>query len=1358
LFLLLFLSTFATVGSPITNYSVRLGGAAGDFPTAVTADANGIAYVTGYTYSTNFPGASPRVGPNDPDIFVTKIGGNGEIVWSVVLGGTAFDYPAAIASDPAGNVYVTGQTSSTNFPTLNAFQPVASSNGSAFVLKLTMNGALAYSSYLGSNGYDVATAIAVTTNTGEAVVVGASSPRRDIFGTQSLDLSTSDIFVVRVGPQGTNITLSTVLRGSQYDNATAVSVDSFNNIYVAGSTLSADFPATPGAYRTESLEPGHYDIFVTKLGRSNGALLYSTFLGVPTFLPVALEVDANGAVYVAGTDQLLGFEASRGTSDFLPKPPAVEPILDNAFLARLSPSGSQLTYIRRYGTSGLDGIRALKLDSAGSLRMAGFLGSHLFTGRINNPANDPGPGFSSSFLPFTYCGDEAHHLFSFAPIHPAGNLYHVAGFDQDTPRLPGTPPREPFFRFPTADAVASSYAVPPWLTNAPVVSLSLLNDFEDRLSSNEVIYVRVDGGDIDGRPIDVTVFSGSETIATFDGVPRLLALTNLPPGQYTLTATAVNSNGVGFTSCPLSFTVVPAPPNDQFYRATHISGTSYATNTTLVGASVEPIEPADLNVYSIVPLRSLWWCWTAPVSGPFTAEAFGEQLSTELAVYVGPNLGELTPVVSADIGSNVLAAFKATAGTHYFFRVTGRGATGPLSFRLRAGNPPSNDDFANRLALTGANFAINANNFDATRETSVLGDDAYSPASVWWRWTAPAAGRYLIAAHGDGLYLALSVYRVTNGAALPSQFEPRVTFDAVAGEQFDIRAAGSGGTMGNFTLSISDLVAPSNDNFSSAAPLAGLPVAVNGTMVGATLEENEPGWASASVWYRWTAPSAGAAEATVTLPSQARLSVYTGTTLSNLTLVAEAYPSEPVVFRVEASQHYYICVRNYFGNEGEFTLTVNPGSAPTNDDFAAAASISGSAVSVLGSNAGATLQPGEPSSLPHSVWYRWVAPSNALYTIAVEGFEDFLVTPYTGTSLSNLVRAVIATPDSSYKFSARFFGNKGTTYYLSVSSRYRGDLFRMRIRPAAPPPNDNFANRAALSGETMQISASTVDATIEAGEPVADSQANGSVWYSWTAPASRKMVMWLPQAYEYRLQVFSGTTLGALSPIGIPLFFSPELMFDAEAGQTYAIQITSQLDATIQLNLAPLVPPPNDHFTNAFVLTGTLASATGVGLGATSEPGEPGNFYTNSIWWKWTAPASGRVRILPSSPVVYSGNSIDSLTIVSTVSWPAVTFLAGTGETYYIRVSSWSVRPFQMILAATLPPPSPQLESMRRLANGAFELQFDAIMGQTNVIDASTDLFNWIPIATNFLDCGVLNVLDPAAVGFPQRFYRLRAP
>jgi hypothetical protein len=412
---------------------------------------------------------------------------------------------------------------------------------------------------------------------------------------------------------------------------------------------------------------------------------------------------------------------------------------------------------------------------------------------------------------------------------------------------------------------------------------------------------------------------------------------------------------------------------------------------------------------------------------------------------------------------------------------------------------------------------------------------------------------------------------------------------------------------------------------------------------------------------------------------------------------------------------------------------------------------------VIGSNREASREPGELSHFQESVWYRWVAPSTGNYTLAIEGSSGaFLVAAYTGTALSNLVQATRATPAPEPNFATRLSAAAGTEYYLAVSGYAgSGDLFRLRIHPAVPPPNDNFADRIAISGLTVATNGSTVDASVEPGEPLGDFFSDKTVWWSWTAPESRKMVFWLSNVSQsFQLRVFNGTALSALSPIT-----------NAQAAQTYAIQVSGRNQGTFTLNVAPVVQPPNDHFTNAFTLTGSSASATGTGLGATLEPGEPSYPNDGSVWWNWTAPASGIVAVsfrgglVPAQLSVYTGNSVSSLTSASgPYALPSASFLAQVGVTYRIAVHSQSIEPFELFLTAPAPPPSPELASLRRLANGSFEFQFDTLAGQTNVIDASIDLINWTPIATNFLDCGVLTVLDPAAVGFPHRFYRLRKP
>jgi hypothetical protein len=163
---------------PVLIYSTYLGGSSEDFGLGIAVDAAGNAYVTGYTNSMDFPTAgtpsqSARAEPNDA--FVTKLDPNSARVYSTYLGGSGDDIGAGIAVDAAGNAYVTGNTTSTDFPT--AGTPSQSANAGhddAFVTKLDATSGLVYSTYLGGSGYDYGLGIAVDA-AGNAYVTGGTN-------------------------------------------------------------------------------------------------------------------------------------------------------------------------------------------------------------------------------------------------------------------------------------------------------------------------------------------------------------------------------------------------------------------------------------------------------------------------------------------------------------------------------------------------------------------------------------------------------------------------------------------------------------------------------------------------------------------------------------------------------------------------------------------------------------------------------------------------------------------------------------------------------------------------------------------------------------------------------------------------------------------------------------------------------------------------------------------------------------------------------------------------------------------------------------------------------------------------------
>src|SRR5215213_3864211 len=256
-----FVTKLNSTGSDLL-FSTYLGGSEGEFGNGIAVDSSGNIYVAGNTTSANFPiqnafqSTPPGLIDSGGHGFVVKL--NPAVptyVFSTYLGGTARDEAKSIAIDPAGNVYVTGDTQSTDFPTANAFQANIGDTpfGDVFVTKLNSSGSLSYSTYLGGNDRDRAFGIAVDSS-GNAYVTGVTSSTN--FPTanpiQPTNKSNSDAFVTKLNSQGSALVYSTYLGGSNVETARGIAVDAAGSAYVTGSTDSLDFPLVAGAIRTRS--------------------------------------------------------------------------------------------------------------------------------------------------------------------------------------------------------------------------------------------------------------------------------------------------------------------------------------------------------------------------------------------------------------------------------------------------------------------------------------------------------------------------------------------------------------------------------------------------------------------------------------------------------------------------------------------------------------------------------------------------------------------------------------------------------------------------------------------------------------------------------------------------------------------------------------------------------------------------------------------------------------------------------------------------------------------------------------------------------------------------------------------------
>jgi Beta-propeller repeat len=253
-------------------YSTYLGGSSIDHGSAVAVDATGSAYVTGSTYSTNFPvssGAYQATIGGGQDAFVVKLSTDGNsLVYGTFLGGSggSAGYPESgqgIAVDALGNAYVAGSTSSTNFPVVGGLQTALDGWLDAFAAKFGPTGTLVYSTYLGGSGNDVANGITVDL-AGDAYLVGYTMSSDLPVTSNALQPTYGgdyDAFLARLNPAGNSLLYLSYLGGSASDNASSIAFDSSGNAYVAGWTLSTNFPVYDGY---QSISTSNYSAFLAK--------------------------------------------------------------------------------------------------------------------------------------------------------------------------------------------------------------------------------------------------------------------------------------------------------------------------------------------------------------------------------------------------------------------------------------------------------------------------------------------------------------------------------------------------------------------------------------------------------------------------------------------------------------------------------------------------------------------------------------------------------------------------------------------------------------------------------------------------------------------------------------------------------------------------------------------------------------------------------------------------------------------------------------------------------------------------------------------------------------------------------------
>lgn len=428
---------------PVITYATYLGGTSPDNPESVAIDANGAAWIAGWTDSADFPAAGgvDTSANGNADAFVAKLNPQGTAFEFVTyLGGSNFDEAYRVVVDAAGNAYVAGGTASANFPTAGpAAQATYGGGGSdAFVAKLNPQGTvLLYSTFVGGGGSEAqsgdafgfavdgdgaayvsgettsanfpttpgapqttlgggsdyfltklapgGSSVAFATyhggnssddhdgNGGETMVLGANGNVWLYGQTSSTTFPTTpgaidatlggitDVFIARFDTVAGTRVYSTLLGGTGNETAFSIAVDAAGNAYVTVETPSTDFPTTPGAYDT-TYTGGASDAAIAKLNPQGTALVYSTYLGgTGADQPTLVRVDAAGQAFVAGGTTSANFPVTPGAPD------VARNGSNEGFVTKLNASGSGLVYSTYVGTSGSDGVFELQIDGAGAV-------------------------------------------------------------------------------------------------------------------------------------------------------------------------------------------------------------------------------------------------------------------------------------------------------------------------------------------------------------------------------------------------------------------------------------------------------------------------------------------------------------------------------------------------------------------------------------------------------------------------------------------------------------------------------------------------------------------------------------------------------------------------------------------------------------------------------------------------------------------------------------------------------------------------------------------------------------------------------------------------------------------------------
>jgi hypothetical protein len=582
-------------------YSTYLGGSGSDTAVAIAVDSQGAAYVTGTTYSTDFPGANPlkTTYAGNGDAFVAKINPAGSaLVYSTYLGGGNIDQGEAIAVDGNGDAYVTGFTNSANFPTSNALQTSFGGEWDAFVTELNPSGtALIYSTYLGGSNSDWGFGIRAD-GSGNAYVTGLTGstdfPTKNPLQASNAG-SSVNAFVTKISTNGAGLVYSTYLGGSFSDVGYAIALDSADNAYVTGSAQSTDFPLKNPLQATQGSAGNYTNAFVTEINSAGSSLVYSTYLGGDHGdVGYGIAVDGSANAYVTGITSSSNFPLTPGAFQ------TSAACCPSAFVSKLGSDGSTLVYSTYLGgspgTSGSSRGSGIAVDGQGHAYVVGSAFSSTFPvtpGAFQTRPGGSGDAYVTVFSPSgsaltysTYLGGSLEDDGYGIAVDGAGNGYFT-GQTQST-------------NFPTASALQPNSAgagdafVAKLEPNSSLLATTttLSSSLNPSTYGKSVTFTATVSSQTGGPPTGIVTFRDGSTILNEDFLSNgqaSFSVSTLPLGSNSITASyAGGSDFAASTSAPLNEVVLAATTTTL---SSSLNPSSYGQTVTFTATVTSSLGP-----------------------------------------------------------------------------------------------------------------------------------------------------------------------------------------------------------------------------------------------------------------------------------------------------------------------------------------------------------------------------------------------------------------------------------------------------------------------------------------------------------------------------------------------------------------------------------------------------------------------------------------------------------------------------------------------------------------------------------------------------------------------------------------------